>query len=212
MARKPLTNPRKEASQERSRATVDALVEATARILVREGFDKASTNRIAEVAGVSVGSLYQYFPSKEALVAAVIERHRQEIMQVVRGELAEAANQPMEQGVRTLVAVAVKAHRVDPKLHRVLAEQIPRVGRLEKAETFNRENYALFRAYLESHRDEIRAADLELAAFICVTAIEAVTHNAVLDHKMVSEEAMDALIDEATRLVLGYLTGRRAVV
>lgn len=207
MARRPLTNPRKEASQERSRATVDALVEATARILVREGFDKASTNRIAEVAGVSVGSLYQYFPSKEALVAAVIERHRQEIMQVVRGELAEAANQPMEQGVRTLVAVAVKAHRVDPKLHRVLAEQIPRVGRLEKAETFNRENYAIFRAYLESHRDEIRAADLELAAFICVTAIEAVTHNAVLRHKMVSEEAMEALVDEATRLVLGYLTG-----
>jgi AcrR family transcriptional regulator len=212
MARRPLTNPRKEASQERSRATVDALVEATARILVREGFDKASTNRIAEVAGVSVGSLYQYFPSKEALVAAVIERHRQEIMQVVRGELAEAANQPMEQGVRTLVAVAVKAHRVDPKLHRVLAEQIPRVGRLEKAETFNRENYALFRAYLESHRDEIRAADLELAAFICVTAIEAVTHNAVLHHKMVSDEATGALIDETTRLVLGYLTGRRAVV
>lgn len=212
MARRPLTNPRKEASQERSRATVDALVEATARILVREGFDKASTNRIAEVAGVSVGSLYQYFPSKEALVAVVIERHRQEIMQVVRGELALAANQPMEQGVRTLVAVAVKAHRVDPKLHRVLAEQIPRVGRLEKAETFNRENYAIFRAYLESHRDEIRAADLELAAFICVTAIEAVTHNAVLDHKMVSEEAMDALVDEATRLVLGYLTGRRAAV
>jgi AcrR family transcriptional regulator len=207
MARRPLTNPRKEASQERSRATVDALVEATARILVREGFDKASTNRIAEVAGVSVGSLYQYFPSKEALVAAVIERHRQEIMQVVRGELAEAANQPMEQGVRTLVAVAVKAHRVDPKLHRVLAEQIPRVGRLEKAETFNRENHALFRAYLESHRDEIRAADLELAAFICVTAIEAVTHNAVLHHKMVSDEATGPLIDETTRLVLGYLTG-----
>ena len=54
---------------------------------------------------------------------------------------------------------------------------------------------------------EIRAADLELAAFICVTAIEAVTHNAVLHHKMVSDEATGALIDEATRLVLGYLTG-----
>src|SRR5271170_1138813 len=86
MAGKPLINPRKNASQKRSRATVDALVEATARILVRDGFDKASTNRIAEVAGVSVGSLYQYFPSKEALVAAVIDRHSQEIMQTVRGE------------------------------------------------------------------------------------------------------------------------------
>lgn len=208
MARSPLTKPRKDASQERSRATVDALVEATARILVREGFDKANTNRIAEVAGASVGSLYQYFPCKEALVAAVIERHQQEIMQVVRGELAKAAMQPIEQGVRTLIAIAVKAHRIDPKLHRVLSEQIPRVGKLEKVETFSRENYALFRNYLESHRDEIRAADLDLAAFVCVTSIEALTHNAVLQHpRMISDEAMEALVDDATRLVVRYLTG-----
>ena len=187
---------------------MDALVEATARILVREGFDKANTNRIAEVAGASVGSLYQYFPCKEALVAAVIERHQQEIMQAVRVELAKAMTQPVEQGVRTLIAAAVKSHRIDPRLHRVLAEQIPRVGKLEKVETFSRENYALFRNYLESHRDEIRAADLDLAAFVCVTSIEALTHNAVLQHpRMISDEAMEALVDDATRLVVRYLTG-----
>jgi AcrR family transcriptional regulator len=146
MACRPLTNPRKHASQKRSRATVDALIEATARILVRESFDKASTNRVAAEAGVSVGSLYQYFPSKEALVAAVIDRHHQELMQFVRGALAEVAALPVEQAVRKLVAVAIEAHRIDPKLHRVLAEQIPRTGRLENIETFNRENYALFRA------------------------------------------------------------------
>ncbi len=208
MARRPPTNPRKHASQERSRATVDALVEATARILVREGFDKASTNRIAEMAGVSVGSLYQYFPGKEALVAAVIDRHNQKIKEAVRDELAEVADQPLEQGVRKLIAVAVEAHRIDPKLHRVLAEQIPRVGRLEKVETFNRENLVLFKAYLESRRDEIRAVDLDLASFVCVTSIEALTHNAVLRHsKMLPDETMQALVDEATRLVVGYLTG-----
>lgn len=208
MVRGPVTKPRKIASQERSRATVDALVEATARILVTEGFDKASTNRIAEVAGVSVGSLYQYFPSKEALVAAVIERHQQEIMQTVRGDLAEVLAQPVEKAVRKLVAVAVKAHRVDPKLHRVLAEQIPRVGKLEKLETFNRENHTLFKTYLESHRDELRVDDLELATFICVTSIEALTHNAVLHYsKMLSDETMEALIDEGARLVTGYLKG-----
>ena len=79
MARKPSTKPRKSASQVRSHLTVDALVEATARILMKEGYDKASTNKIAAVAGVSIGSLYQYFPSKEALVAAVIERHTHEL-------------------------------------------------------------------------------------------------------------------------------------
>jgi AcrR family transcriptional regulator len=208
MARKRPTNPRKNASQRRSRATVDALVEATARILVREGFDKASTNRIAEVAGVSVGSLYQYFPNKEALVAAVIDRHQQKIMQTVRGELADTLNQPLQQAVRMLVAAAVKAHRVDPRLHRVLAEQIPRVGKLENVETFSRDNFALFRNYLDAHRDELRVDDLELASFICVTSIEALTHNAVLHHaKTLSGEAMETLIDEGTRLVVGYLKG-----
>ena len=206
MARKPLTNPRKNASQNRSRATVDALIEATARILVREGFDKASTNRVAEQAGVSVGSLYQYFPSKEALVAAVIDRHNQELMQVVRGALAEVAALPMEQAVRKLVAVAIKAHRIDPKLHCVLAEQIPRTGRLENIAAFNRETFALFRAYLEDHKDELRAVDLELAAFVCVTSIEALTHTAVLHHpKVLSDEGMGTLVDEATRLVVRYL-------
>lgn len=208
MARRPHVNPRKPASQQRSRATVDALVEATARILVREGFDKASTNHIAEVAGVSVGSLYQYFPSKEALVAAVIERHSREIMQSVRGELAGIAAEPLEQGVRKLIQVALKAHRVDPKLHRVLAEQIPRVGKLEKMERFSRENFALFRSYLESHRHEIRDIDLDLASFVCVTSIEALTHNAVLHHsKTFSDATMEALVEEGARLVIGYLRG-----
>jgi AcrR family transcriptional regulator len=206
MARKPSTNPRKHASQERSRATVDALVEATARILVREGFDKASTNRIAEQAGVSVGSLYQYYPSKEALVAAVIERHNQDLMEVVRGALAEIAALPLEKAMRKLIATAVDAHRLDPRLHRVLAEQIPRTGRLEKIEGFNRRYYELFREYLEQHSKELRAVDLGLAAFVCVTSIEALTHTAVLHRpEMMSDEAVGTLVDEATRLVIRYL-------
>ncbi|BEP52483.1 TetR/AcrR family transcriptional regulator [Variovorax sp. V116] len=208
MAKKPVTKPRKIAVQERSRATVGSLIEATARILVKEGFDKASTNRVAEVAGVSIGSLYQYFPSKEALVAAVIERHQQQIMQMVRSELAQVRDQPLDQAIRRFVAVAVAAHRLDPQLHRVLAEQIPRVGRLEKLETFSRENFSLFRAYLETARDELGVDDLELASFVCVTTIEALTHNAVLHHgKVLTGDRMDALIDEGARLVTGYLKG-----
>ncbi|CAG4897298.1 TetR/AcrR family transcriptional regulator [Paraburkholderia gardini] len=206
MARKPLTKPRKHASQGRSRATVDALIQATARILVRDGFDKASTNRIAEKAGVSVGSLYQYFPSKEALVAAVMKRHGEELMQVVRDALAEAAALPMEQAVRALVVAAMEAHRIDPRLHRVLAEQIPRMGRLENTEVLNGEIHALFRAWLDAHCDEFRPLDLGLAAFVCVTSIEALTHTAVVHHsESLSEEAFGALVDEATRLVVRYL-------
>src|SRR3569832_1710302 len=105
MARKPLTKPRKKASQERSRATVDVLVEATARVLVKEGFDRASTNRIAEQAGVSIGSLYQYFPSKEALVAALVERHIETMSEALEAEMHALVDAPLDLCIRRMVTL-----------------------------------------------------------------------------------------------------------
>ena len=129
-------------------------------------------------------------------------------METVEGRLAEVLAEPVAQAVRKLVAIAVDAHRVDPDLHRVLSEQIPRVGRLAQLADFDPANYTLFSEYLERHRDELRIADPDLAAFVCVTAIEALTHNAVLHRpKMLSRDAMDTLVDEAARLVTGYLKG-----
>lgn len=210
MARNTQTIARKTASQERSRATVEAILEATARILIREGFDKASTNRVAEVAGVSVGSLYQYFPSKDALVAALITRHGEDISRTIGNELAEAIELPIADGVRKLIAAAIISHRIDPKLHRALTEQIPRVGHQAKIDAHKEEYLSLFRGYLERRKKEISVRDLDMATFICVTAIEGLSHNAVLDRKMVSDSAVEALVDEATYLLVGYLKGRTA--
>src|ERR1700733_5846515 len=89
MAKRTRTAPRKKPRQGRSQATVDAILVATARVLCATGYDRASTNRIALAAGVSVGSLYQYFPSKEALVAALVERHIDEMTSLVRTKLVE---------------------------------------------------------------------------------------------------------------------------
>lgn len=206
MPRKPVMKPRKRAIQQRSLATVEALIDATARILVREGFDKASTNRIAEVAGVSIGSLYQYFPGKEALVVAVAKRHGEALFRVAHRAFAEAAGLPLERGIRALVSAAVAAHRVDSRLHRVLSEEIPRVGGFAEVGSFNRAYYALFRTFLEAHRNEVRTLDAGLAVFVCMTAVEALTHNAVLHHAdAMTGEDMDGLVDEATLLVTGYL-------
>ena len=206
MARKINTNPRKSASQERSRATVDTLLEATARVLINEGYDRASTNRIADVAGVSIGSLYQYFPSKEALVAAVIDRHTQEIAEATRGALIKAVARPLEDAAREFIAAGIDAHRINPKLHGVLAEQIPRVGRLENIEANIREGYAFVRGYLEAHRDEIDVADFDLAAFVLVTVVEALTHAAVLRRPdIISDQKAQRFVDDVTRLVVRYL-------
>jgi AcrR family transcriptional regulator len=206
MARKFRTNPIKLAAQERSRLTVNAILEATTRILIREGYDRASTNKIAAAAGVSIGSLYQYFPSKEALVAAVSERHSREVLQLMRNALIKVAARPVEVAAREFVSVAIDAHRVDPELHRVLAEQVPRIGPLENVEAVNQESYSLIRGYLEAHRDEIAVADLDVAAFLCVTAVEASTHAAVLRHpEMLTDEKAEKFVDEVTELVVRYL-------
>jgi AcrR family transcriptional regulator len=206
VARRSFGKPRKCATQERSRATVAALIEATARILVSEGFDRASTNRVADLAGVSVGSLYQYFPNKEALVLAVIEQHHRDIMRVVGNALTEIVSLSLEEAVRRIVTAAIEAHRVDPELHRVLAEQIPHAGPLDEVDSVKRGAEALFCAYLEGSATELRVRDVRLAAFVCATSVEAVAHNAVLHHpEMRSRAAISALVDETTRLIVGYL-------
>jgi AcrR family transcriptional regulator len=205
MPRKPATKPRKGASQERSKATVDALLAATARVLVKEGYDHASTNKIAEAAGVSIGSLYQYFPSKEALVAAVIEKHTSGMLEIVRASAMRVAQLPLMEAARELVGVMIQAHRVDPKLHRVLVEQTPRVGSMEHIERLDEEATLLIRAYLEAHRAELGVEDLDLAAFLAVGTVEAMTHIAVLRRPELLSD--DRFIDEVANLVVRYLRG-----
>ena len=210
MARATSTVPRKSASQKRSQATVETLLDATARVLVREGYDRASTNRIAATAGVSIGSLYQYFPNKEALVAALVARHNREMLQLLRDALSEVASRDIATAVHALVAAMVDAHRVDPALHRIFAEQVPRMGQLAEIEALQRETFALIRAYFHERRAEIAERDLDTATFICVTAVEALTHEFVIRQPDAPDGDRDHFIGEVTRMVVGYLLPDRA--
>jgi AcrR family transcriptional regulator len=205
MPKKPVTKARKSASQDRSKATVDALLAATTRVLVKDGYDHASTNKIADAAGVSIGSLYQYFPSKEALVAGVIERHIDGMLDVIRTSAARVTLMPIQEAARELVGVMIEAHRINPKLHRVLVEQIPRIGNMEHIDRVDEECVALVRVYLEGHRDELGIEDLDLAAFLAVSTVEALTHIAVLRRPELLSDAR--YVDEVANLVVRYLRG-----
>jgi AcrR family transcriptional regulator len=205
MPRRPRTSPRKQPRQQRSQATVEAILDATARVLCTTGYDRASTNRVALAAGVSVGSLYQYFPSKEALVAALVERHVEQMVLLVKTKLAEVASAPLAVGVRTMIDAMFAAHAVDPKLHKVLIEQVPRIGRLEQVVGVEREVAALVATFLEARRHDLRPAParLKAAAFVLCQAVEAVTHKAVLME--LPESRTRELADELAEMVLLYL-------
>jgi len=126
------TAPRKEPRQARSLATVEAILVATARVLTRDGYDRASTNKIAAEAGVSVGSLYQYFPSKEALVAALVDRHLSHVTALLETNIEVLAEAPLPVSARALVKLMIAVHAHNPRLHKVIVEQVPRVGRLNR--------------------------------------------------------------------------------
>ena len=195
------TSPRKEPRQDRAKATVDAILSATARMLVRDGYDKTSTNRVAEAAGVSIGSLYQYFPSKEALVAALIEQHSSEMMRFLEAKAASTAiDTPLRDVVRDVVEAMVDAHRVNPKLHRVLMEQVPRIGALKRITEVDDMALAMIGAYLELRKAEIRPKNTKLVAFLLTSIVEAVTHGAVLMHPEYLVE--DGLVDETTDVIM----------
>ena len=127
----------------------------------------------------------------------------------MRNVLVKVAARPVEVAAREFVSVAIDAHRINPRLHRVLAEQIPRIGRLENVEAVNRDVHAVIRGYLEAHRDEIDVADLDVATFICVTAVEALTHTAVLRRPdILTGEKAEIFVEEVTDLVVRYLQKR----
>ena len=203
MYRQVKTTPRKRPRQTRSKVTVDAILAATARVLVRHGFDGLTTNAVAQAAGVSIGSLYQYFPNKEALVAALIEVTLDDKNASTLAELQRVATLPIPQAVRAMIEQTITSYSVDPDLKRVLLEQVPRVGRMKRIAELHEGTHRMATALLASRRDELAIEDPDTAAFVLVAAIEAIAQRAALFHPARLRDP--ALIDEATAMVTRYL-------
>jgi AcrR family transcriptional regulator len=199
-------SPRKEPQQERSKATVDSLLEAAEQLLIEEGFHKASTNRIAERAGVSVGSLYQYFPNKEALIAAVVANFGERQFDVLAAQLQQVGEAPLEEAVRMLITAMLEAKLLEPELSRVLFEQLPPIGQVDVLRDWTDRACAVVKIALEIRRDDVRVENLDTAAFVLVNACHGVVHSAVLQRPEMLET--NELADETVQLVLGYLTPR----
>jgi AcrR family transcriptional regulator len=134
-----VTEPRKQPKQARARATVEAVVEAAARILERDGASALNTNHIADVAGVSIGTLYQYFPTKEAVIAALIRRERAGFKAALEAIELVAADLPWVVVRTRLVAAAVDHQLARPHLAHAL-EYLERGLPEGETESFNEGN------------------------------------------------------------------------
>ncbi|WP_420311832.1 TetR/AcrR family transcriptional regulator [Streptomyces sp. YS-B37] len=174
--------PRKRPRQQRSQETYDTILEAAAQLFESLGYTTATTNKIADRAGVSIGSLYQYFPNKDALLYALGERHVRSLASAMNAAMAElrSAAPPPEQTIRTLYSTLAQLHDTDQHLHRLLYDQTPRPA---EAAAQLRAFQAEMAAEVEHHlrRLDLGAPDPTLTALLVVQAAEAQIHGAILD-------------------------------
>jgi AcrR family transcriptional regulator len=189
--------------QERALATVEVLLTATAQVLVEEGYAKASTNKIARRAGVSVGSLYQYFSDKDALVNALLEQWVERQLALLEETLVALREADAEATVRAVLVGMIQIKQHSPELTRVLYEQIPRTGQFDQVERWNRRAAQLLEGHLEARRAQVRPQALGQVAWLLVQIFHGVINHAALYQPGLLQEAW--LVEELTELVLRYL-------
>jgi len=198
---KPLQKPRKLPKQERSQATVSAILIATTRILTEEGYDKFNTNRVAELAGVSVGSLYQYFPNKAALLYALGEHHANEMAQLAQHHLEDLGDRSILEVLQQIIKAVLAAYAVNPKLYRILHQQVPRSEEMRRQDDARLEQ--MLYAFLVPRRDQLRPQNLDITVFIISRTIKSLLYDAIVDRPDLLKNG--ELEQELMRMLSSYL-------
>jgi AcrR family transcriptional regulator len=197
--------PRKRPAQQRSRETVRVMLEAAARIFEERGIAAATTDAIAERAGVSIGSLYQYFPNKEALLATLAACHLLAAQAALEPALALLdANAPAGAAIPALVRALIASHTHRPRLHRILFADAPMDSeQLRALAATHAANCARVARWVDA-RSELRVADAAIAARVGLDALTALAHGFALDRRVGSVERRE---QELVTLVRRYWTG-----
>lgn len=195
--------PRKQPRQVRAELTRQRILTAAAHVFGEHGY-AGTTNHIAERAGISIGSLYQYFPNKDAILAELLVRHLDDGMAIAERVKREQLPGPIDQIFRVFIRGAIESHLGEPRLLRMLREQAPQTNELlEKVEGMKRSLVAYMRELLDGH-PEVRVADTDTASRLIVTTVELVIHQLVADHEPVDTGKLEnELVAMLTRYVKG---------
>lgn len=204
MAAKKKNAPRKRPQQARAQTTVHAILEATVQVLERGGPDAATTTRIAEVAGVSVGTLYQYFSHRDAIFDALQEREFERaigLMQIVLSD-DNLARTPRETVMAAIQGLA-DLYREHPGMHRMLAMEGLRATKADRIHSFDLRVIALVRHFLGATDAPVRRKNLEAASFVAFQCVRATMLASLLETPAGLNDA--ALLEELADLLLRYL-------
>jgi len=201
VSRKLELTPRKVPKQSRAKMTVDAILEATRRLLVSDGYQDITTNHVADLAGVSIGTLYQYFPSIDSICTRLYQSHKETLTTALGVALAQLGPASKEEAPAVLVECFVATYSAEPAFTARLCQVAPDIGALRKVKESDAESLELLANYLWSNQIE-HPKMKALALFFAVDQVcqEAIARDA---HALASEELAATL----RAMVLSILEG-----
>jgi AcrR family transcriptional regulator len=200
--------PRRLPTQARARETVRAILQAAAEVIAEYGYAAGTTNRIAARAGVSIGSLYQYFPNKDAILVALHEQHRADVEPIITEFMARLDDpaHPLAETFQAMFTQLVDLHLINPRLMQVLAEEVPRPPQVREHHRTEHRYFVEELARILGKRPEVRLRSLIMASHVIVKTTESLSYWLV--HEAPDSLDSRAFIDEAVDLLVGYMQGR----
>jgi AcrR family transcriptional regulator len=181
---------------------VERIIAAGRQVLLSDGYDAFSTNRIAARAGISPGSLYQYFPNKDAIIDAVLQQYGDDLAEQVAAALGDRLGDTGPRMIRDTADTLLAALEKDVGLLRVSTEELPATRHGDRLAALERRVQELCVAYLAGRRDLLRSSDHTTSAWVLVLCVETLTVRYVLDAPDIPR---DVFLDEITALCQGYL-------
>ncbi len=195
---------RKKPVQQRAKITADSILEAAEKIMLKDGYDQANTNRIAEVAGVSIGSLYQYFPDKEAIAMSLIEKTISAAALKTRQTLLENLECPLEEASRNANTSLLETFEENQFALYVLPEKLRSQSKYEAGLALEKFMHTTNLTFMEQHQSKTSAEDIGVALQVVTVATLANLENYIRENP--TNMSKEQFIDEMVRLFVSYMT------
>ncbi|MFD3421357.1 TetR/AcrR family transcriptional regulator [Streptomyces decoyicus] len=202
MPGKQSLHPRKQPKQVRGELTRERILVAAAQVFAEYGYAAGTTNRIAERAHVSIGSLYQYYPNKDAILVELLDRHLDAGEDALRRQQGCGLPDTVEGAMRVLVRVAIENHLDDPQLLRVMVEEAPKSPELLRKVREHEESQVAYLCELLGRYPEVRVGDVRMAAQITVSTVGLVVHKVIATREAVDLQRFE---DELVAMLTRYL-------
>lgn len=193
---------RKQPRQARARHRVDAMIHALAQEIADRGLVETTTNHVAERAGVSIGSLYQYFEDKDDLVTTLVQRLSAEIAEAAQATLAASIDADIHTVVRALLNTALALVDERPALYLELTRNWQMQGTLTVIESLETHLTDAWGRYLLHHPEELTVTNLPATLFVVINS----TLFTIMRYLSLTDPGFDrnALIDALSEMIAGY--------